>query len=152
MATKVQRRRMILDLMIDQNPSNHSELQDWLSERGVHATQATLSRDLRDLGVVKGPGGYRLPEADGDANVRRDGSALRHALEQMLVRVDHGRNIVVLHTQPGNAGSLAYAIDHGDVPEMLGSVAGDDTILLVTSDTDQAGSLTERLRSLAGHC
>ena len=151
MSTKAQRRQLILDLIAEKNPSNHSELQDWLADKGIHATQATLSRDLRDLGVVKGPGGYRIDAIDGDGNGTVNGTELKRVLRQTLLGADHGQNLVVLHTRPGNANALAFALDHGDLPGMLGSLAGDDTILLATRNTAGARALTRRLRSLAGH-
>ena len=106
---------------------------------GIQTTQVTLSRDIRELGLLKTPEGYRqvTPAAGGPDLATVAGEFLRDA------RV--AQNLIVLRTSPGNANSLAVALDNEELPEVVGTLAGDDTILVVAPDAQTAGKLREKL-------
>lgn len=123
-----------------------------LADEGLIVTQATLSRDLADLGAVKHVGSdgrsvYTLPEdpehpAPGDQRLGR-------ILAEVLIGADHSGNIVVLRTPPGAAQYLASAIDHSGWEHIIGTVAGDDTVLIVSKDPEGGERLADRLLTLA---
>ena len=151
MSTKPRRRQRIAELIAGRGVASQEQLQNLLAADGIAVTQATLSRDLRDLGVMKGPGGYILP---GDSAAAEHTPAvaadLQSALKSFLVRAESGGNIVVLRTGPGRAQSLALDIDKAQLPPVIGTVAGDDTILVAARTPQQAGRLKKQLKQLAG--
>ncbi len=123
--------------------ANRIHTQDDLAQRlrdtfDIAATQVTLSRDIRELGLVKTSEGYRQIAATG-------GPDLASVAAEFLRDVRQAQNIVVLKTPPGNANSLAVAIDREDLPEVAGTLAGDDTVLIVTPDNAAAARLCVRL-------
>ncbi len=149
MVSKAHRRHRILELLEAHNPGSQYDLQELLATEGVDATQATLSRDLHALGVSKGPRGYVLT-APRDT-VERNGRSLERTLQRELLSADYGGNTVVLHTRPGHANSLAIAIDGARLAEVVGTIAGDDTVLVITGSAPKARALVTRLRTRAGH-
>jgi len=106
---------------------------------GIETTQVTLSRDIRDLGLVKTPEGYRQLEA------APQGPDVESIAGELLQDVRVAQNLIVLRTSPGNANALAVALDKADWPEVVGTIAGDDTILVVTPDSSAAGKLRAKL-------
>jgi transcriptional regulator of arginine metabolism len=119
-----------------------------LRRAGFHVTQATVSRDIRELNLVKivGPDGrhrYALPPAAGLATPE---SRLARLLAETYVSVARAQNLVLLKVLPGNAHAVAAVLDSLEVPGLLGTVAGDDTCLIVLSDADSAAALEGRLR------
>ena len=109
---------------------------------GIQATQVTLSRDIRDLGLLKTPQGYRqVAETPG-------GPAFETAISEFLQDARVAQNLIVLRTSPGNANALAVALDKQAWPEVVGTLAGDDTILVVTPDANTAVKLRQRLIGL----
>jgi transcriptional regulator of arginine metabolism len=147
MTGKSQRRHKIVELIEEQRIQSQEQLKQLLSEAGFEATQATLSRDLRDLQVSKGPSGYLLP---GSAPAPRRGAReLEDALRTHLLGVDRGGTIVVARTPPGHAQALAIAVDQARVRGVIGTVAGDDTVMIATRSTTQAGNVAHLLRQLA---
>ncbi len=151
-AAKARRQQHIRDLIAARTPASHAELQAWLARNGFRVTQATLSRDLHDLGVAKAPDGYVLADK-GHGGPVDDGQALSRVLRSELLGVECAQHTVVLRTRPGKANAVAVEIDRaaqGAVPEALGTVAGDDTIIVVTRSAAQARSLVRRLTRLAG--
>ncbi len=149
MATKARRQQRIRELIAARTPASHGELRAWLAAEGIRVTQATLSRDLHDLGVAKGPAGYLLPGEEVRGN--GDGLELSRVLRAELLAADCGEHTVVLRTQPGKANAVAVEIDRARarVPEALGTVAGDDTIIVVTKSAAKAKALVRRLAGLA---
>ncbi|QDU69047.1 arginine repressor [Engelhardtia mirabilis] len=146
--TKRQRRGAIVELLQTESIGSQAELAQRLADRGLVANQATLSRDLRDMGVVKGPDGYHLPEEPGAAD---DASAaLATALRRWAVSAVAAQNQVVLRTPPSGAQPLALAIDQADEPQILGTVAGDDTILVITRNPGSAKALVKHFAAAAG--
>ena len=143
---KDSRQGVILDVITRESISSQEMLRQRLAERGVCVTQATLSRDLKELGVVKraSDGAYQradaVPTAPGVAL-----GGLRRTTAEFLKRADRSEQLVVLRTDSGQAALLAIAIDRAVLPEVLGTVAGDDTILVICRDAAAARSLVEQL-------
>ncbi len=115
------------------------ELARELSARGIAATQVTLSRDIRDLGLVKAADGYRQLPAEAA------GTSLDDVINEYLLDIRIAQNLVVLRTSPANASSLAVAIDAEELPEVVGTIAGDDTVLIITPDAEVAEQFRQRL-------
>jgi transcriptional regulator of arginine metabolism len=148
MTDKPRRHHRIVQL-IQAGPVNSQEqLAAMLRQDGFAVTQATLSRDLRELGVMKGPLGYTMP---GDAPViaQVDGE-LQRALRTYLVKAESGGNLAVLHTGPGRAPLLALELDRARLKSVLGTVAGDDTIFIAARSSREAGRVLKQLRQMAG--
>jgi transcriptional regulator of arginine metabolism len=140
--TRAGRHARIVELLREQVVRSQTELAELLSDSGVQVTQATLSRDLEELGAVKMHGGYLIPE-DGNRPLRETtgtGPArLLRLLRELLTGVDSSGNIAVLRTPPGAAQFLASALDRSGLTDVVGTIAGDDTILVVARD-DGPGS------------
>lgn len=143
---KARRHREILSLVSSELVRTHVELANALGVRGISVSQGTLSRDLRELGVVKTPEGY-VPASRLDSPPRSD-VELVGAIAQFLVDGRTAQNLVVLITRPGSAGALAQFLDAARWPEILGTVAGDDTIFVATADSATARSVLGRLGAL----
>jgi transcriptional regulator of arginine metabolism len=107
--------------------------------QGIDTTQVTLSRDIRDLGLVKTSEGYRQVEAAAPA------PDVESIASELLQDVRVAQNLIVLRTSPGNANALAVALDQADWPEIVGTIAGDDTVLIVTPDNAAADRLRRKL-------
>jgi transcriptional regulator of arginine metabolism len=134
---KPQRQHRIARLLEDQAVSSQAQLVELLAADGVVATQATVSRDLEELGAVKVriPGGamaYAIPEHAKDRSAPDD--HLRRVMGEFVVDVSHSGNLVVLRTPPGSAHVIGSALDRAGLPDVLGNVAGDDTLLLICSE------------------
>jgi transcriptional regulator of arginine metabolism len=149
MNEKPARHARIRDLLSRTRIHSQEELQRLLRAQGVNATQATLSRDLRELGVLKGPEGYRLSEG-GTGHNPVDDRELQRALMAYMRGGNQAGNLVVLRTGPGHAQALALELDKSRLPETLGTVAGDDTIFVATGSGRQAARLLSRLSKLTG--
>jgi transcriptional regulator of arginine metabolism len=148
MTAKPRRQLIIRDLLAQGDIPNQERLAELLRSRGLQVTQATLSRDLHELGVVKGNAGYSLPnQPNGHAH---DAASLERALKEFLIRGDTGGNLAVLHTGPGSAPLLALEIDKASMKPVLGTVAGDDTVFVATRSPRDAGKLLTRFKELAG--
>ena len=148
---KARRQGMILEL-IDREPLHSQEaLRRRLRQRGFEATQATISRDITELGLVKraGDGAYRRP-GDLAASPPTVMNALDRMAAEFLRSVDRVQQLVVLRTGPGQAQPLALAIDRAQFPDAIGTIAGDDTILLIARDQRRAAALVKQLEKSAG--
>ncbi|MEE9383310.1 MAG: hypothetical protein V3V08_07840 [Nannocystaceae bacterium] len=149
MASRVQRHKRIAELVASHTIPNQQDLQDHLAAEGIVTTQATLSRDLQDLGVLKGPAGYVV--GPGAATPEDRARTLERTLRRELLSVQPAAAIVVLQTRPGHANSLAVELDATQLPEVVGTVAGDDTIFIATQSAAQSKSLVRFLKTLAQH-
>lgn len=150
---KPQRQHRITRLLEDQAVSSQAQLVELLAGDGVVATQATVSRDLEDLGAVKVriPGGtmaYAIPEHAKDKSAPDD--HLRRVMGEFVVDVAHSHNLVVLRTPPGSAHVIGSALDRAGLPDVLGNVAGDDTLILVCAEHTNGAEVAGRLAELAG--
>jgi transcriptional regulator of arginine metabolism len=158
--TRAGRRQLILDILGRQSVRSQGELLEILGRDGFAVTQATLSRDLVELGAVKVREGktlvYALPGQGGDRTARvapgpeEVSSRLRRQCEELLVTARVSANLVMVRTPSGAANYLASAIDHSDEMDILGTIAGDDTILIITSGVSKSRALANRLLALAG--
>jgi transcriptional regulator of arginine metabolism len=136
------RQGQILKIIRSREIYTQDELARELAQLGIQTTQVTLSRDMRDLGLVKTPEGYRnLPSEN-------SGPDLVDVVNEYLQDIRMAQNLVVLRTSPGNASSLAVAIDREELDEVVGTIAGDDTILVITQDAGTAGKFRDRMLEL----
>jgi len=137
--TKNYRQGQILKLIRAKRITTQDELARELRVEGIEATQVTLSRDIRELGLAKTADGYReiLPDSAG--------AELATVITEFLLDVRLAQNLVILKTSAGNANSLAVALDSEEWPEVAGTVAGDDTIFLACWDEQRAKAVQERL-------
>ena len=150
---KPQRQHKIGRLLEDQAVSSQTQLVELLATDGVIATQATVSRDLEELGAVKVriPGGtmaYAIPEHAKERAAPDE--HLRRVMGEFVVEVAHSGNLAVLRTPPGSAHVVASAIDRSGLPDVLGSVAGDDTLILVCAEQVGGAKVAADLAVLAG--
>lgn len=151
--TKNQRQHRIAKLLETQAVTSQAQLVTLLAAQGVDATQTTVSRDLEDLGAVKVrlPGGdtaYALPELPVQQIAPED--HLRRVLGEWVVEVAHSGNLVVLRTPPGSAHVVGSALDRSGLEEVVGTVAGDDTVLVVVGEQIGGATMASRLRDVAG--
>lgn len=146
MTTKARRRQILLDILSQQSVANQHRLAQLLSQRGVEVTQATLSRDLRDLNVYKGPSGYVLGQSAPEPLLNN--SQLEFSFKHYMLTVQAAGNIVVMRTRPGHAPPLASEIDRGGMAGVVGTIAGDDTIFIATVSPARAKSLVRMARGL----
>lgn len=149
---KHQRLDAIRQLLASTQVPNQDELRRRLRRRGFRVTQATLSRDIHELRLFKGPGGYALPQTNGTnghgAAADEDPPALAEMVESFAVRVRQAMNQVVVGTVLGGAQPLAAALDRAGWPEVVGTIAGDDTVLVICPDARRAGEIETRLRTM----
>lgn len=142
-ASRERRRAVLRDLVARYAVSSQSELVGLLAGAGITATQATVSRDLDELGITKTRGAdgtvsYALPEMP----------ALAQALRQFVVDIDASGNLAVVRTPPGTATAVAIAIDGSDVPGVLATLQGDDTVLVVAREPATGREVADRLRAI----
>jgi transcriptional regulator of arginine metabolism len=144
---KARRQALILE-MIDREPLHSQELlARRLQQRGFEVTQATVSRDIKELGLVKrsGDGAYQRPGAE-TTDPETALIALERAANEFLRNVERVQQLVVIRTGRGQAQALAEALDRARVPEAVGTIAGDDTILVVARGARAAAALVKRLK------
>jgi transcriptional regulator of arginine metabolism len=136
------RQGQILNIIRSQQIYTQDELARELVLHGIQATQVTLSRDIREMGLVKTSDGYRsLPSES-------SGPDLAGVIDEYMQDVKVAQNILVIRTSPGNANTLAVALDNEGLAEIVGTVAGDDTVLVVAPDNAAAAQLRKRLLDL----
>lgn len=148
---KHERHNAIRELLAGAQITNQDELRRKLRRRGFDVTQATLSRDIHELRIYKGPAGYTLPNGNGNiATAEEDEGppSVADVLESFGLRVRHAMNQVILRTVLGGAQPVAAALDHEDWPEVVGTLAGDDTVLIICQDVRHATSVEGRLRTI----
>jgi len=147
---KTRRQSAILDAVQRQPVRSQEQLRRLLKGAGFDVTQATLSRDVRELGLVKGgPEAAYQPPAVAGANGHAARSLLNRAVADYLARVDRVEQLVVLRTGPGQAQLLGVALDGARLPEVVGTIAGDDTILAIAPDVRRAKALVRWLEGLS---
>jgi transcriptional regulator of arginine metabolism len=150
---KTQRQHRIARLLEGSAVTSQGQLVELLEAEGIRATQATVSRDLEELGAVKVrvPGGelvYAIPELPKDQVAPED--HLRRVMSEWVVDVEPSANLVVLRTPPGSAHVVASALDRAGLPDVLGTVAGDDTMIVVVAEQAGGAAVAKRLAALAG--
>jgi transcriptional regulator of arginine metabolism len=144
------RQSVVLEIVESEAISSQEQLRDRLKARGIEATQATLSRDIHELGLIKRPadGAYRRPPATAADASGDPALVLRRAVEEYLRREEAVDHLLVLKTDTGQAQPLAVAIDRAQLHEIVGTIAGDDTILVICRTPKDASALASRLNEL----
>lgn len=145
--SKPLRHQRIRELITAEPIYTQEELRKRLAQSGIHVNQATLSRDIRELEVVKTVNGYAFP---GEIEAAAPLPSLTHLLREFLTDVREAENLLVLKTTPGSAQPVAAALDVANWEEVLGTIAGDDTILVVTQATSKCRRMAERIRQTIG--
>jgi transcriptional regulator of arginine metabolism len=133
------RQGQILKVIRSKEIYTQDELARELSQLGIQTTQVTLSRDMRELNLVKTSDGYRPLPAE------TSGPALADIANEFLLDIRCAQNLVVLRTSPGHASSLAIAIDQEELDEVVGTLAGDDTVLVISPDNETASKFRQRM-------
>lgn len=147
---KQKRHNTILDLINSKNIETQSELTQELINMGFAVTQATVSRDIKDLHIIKlqtGDGHYKYAQA-GSANIPKGGSRVRSIFSNSVLSVDCALNQIVIKTLSGMAQAAAIVIESMDWSEVLGTVAGDDTVLVIVRSEEKASELSEKLKGI----
>jgi transcriptional regulator of arginine metabolism len=142
---KNQRHIAIKDLLVKTSVTNQDELRRKLAGKGIHVTQATLSRDIRELKLMKGPAGYALPAGvdDEDDNL----PSVQNVLENFGLEVRQAQNLLVVLTTMGGAQPVAAAMDYEEWDEVVGTIAGDNTVLIICPDARKAEALKHRIEA-----
>lgn len=140
--TKKEKQQVLIEILGNETVSNQETLLQQLEARGVSLSQGSLSRYLRELGVEKQEGHYRLPNMAGHADTQHP---LWQAMRRTILRADAAGTLVVLHTFSGAAMAVAAAIDALGLREIAGCIAGDDTVFLATGSYSEAGRLAKDL-------
>ena len=150
---KNDRQSMILEIISQENIETQEQLLVRLQERGITSTQATISRDIKQMHLIKEPVGHGVYKYAVSGNRSRLNFAekLRTIFRESITSIDSAQNIVVIKTMPGLANGAAAAIDKLNIPEMLGTLAGDDTCFVVLKDTQSAASLCAEIREQIVH-
>lgn len=147
---KNDRQKMILDIIAQEVVETQEQLLSLLQERGFSGTQATISRDIKQLHLVKAPAGqgkYRYAVSDHDTKIHV-ADKLQTIFRESIVNVDYAQNLVVIHTMSGLANGAAAALDGMKIDQLLGTLAGDDTVLLIMRNTESAAELATSVKSM----
>jgi transcriptional regulator of arginine metabolism len=145
--SKAARQKAILDLLEQGPVENQDALQHSLVRRGFEVGQATLSRDIHELKLVKGPEGYaRITESKASETFL---PSVMHMAYQFIVEIRQAQNMLVIKTTVGSAQPVAAALDASHWPEVVGTLAGDDTVLVIAADKKKAHVLARRIRELS---
>lgn len=147
MITRKQRRELILGLVERNEIENQDQLLALLEVEGVQTTQATISRDLRDLGVSKGPKGYAVVKLEQVSRV--DLKELGRAIKANVRSIQRAGTLVVVRTGQGHGRPLGIKIDHANMPQVAGTIADDDTLFIATRSASQATEVCRLLRDIA---
>ena len=148
---KLKRQEMILKLISEQRISTQESLQDKLRECGFEVTQATVSRDIKNLDLIKvmsPDGGYCYAQKQPESG--RFAAKYRAIFVEAVVRVDYGQNITSIKCHTGMGNAACAALDRMEFPGVVGTLAGDDTVFILMKDTEQAIRLTEQINEMLG--
>lgn len=141
------RHSLIKNLITTQEVSNQTQLQKVLKQQGIKVTQATLSRDLNELGIV------RIPTSNGYAykiGASGDEATFKYHLADEIISIKHNENLVIIKTFPGRAQGVAVFVDRQDAVEILGTIAGDDTILVIPQSAKKIKKTIEQIKTILG--
>ena len=147
---KNNRQTMILDIIAKENVETQEQLLEHLRQRGITSTQATISRDIKELHLIKEPVGQGVYRYAVSVNRARLNVAdkLRTIFKESITSVDSAQNMVVIKTLSGLAGGACEALDHMDIAGLVGSLAGENTVFLVMKDTDAAELFCQEIREM----
>lgn len=147
---KNDRQAMILEIIAQENIETQEQLLTRLQARGLRCTQATISRDIKQLHLVKEPAGQGVYKyaVSGNRTTLNVAAKLRTILREGVVSIDYAQNIVVVKTMPGLANGACSALDNMEINDIVGSLAGDDTVLLVMRNTEAAELLCQEIKDM----
>ena len=147
---KNNRQNLILEIISQENIETQEQLLARLQERGIVSTQATISRDIKQMHLIKEPMGHGVYKyaVSGNRTKLNLAEKLRTIFRESITSIDYAQNIVVLKTMPGLASAACSALDNMDIAYMVGSLAGDDTAFLVMRDNDSAQDFCEELKAM----
>ena len=147
---KNNRQSMILEIISQENIETQEQLLSRLQERGISSTQATISRDIKQMHLIKEPVGQGVYKYAVSGNRTRLNIAekLRTIFRESITSIDYAQNIVVIKTMPGLASAACSALDNMDISIMVGSLAGDDTAFLLMRDTETAETFCEEIKGM----
>jgi transcriptional regulator of arginine metabolism len=140
---KSQRHTAIRDLLVKTTVTNQGELRRKLADTGFHVTQATLSSDIRELKLMKGPDGYALPDDSDDDSLPE----IAGVLQDFCLEVRQAQNLLVVVTTMGGAQPVAANLDYEEWDDVVGTIAGDNTVLIVCPDIPKANALKARIEA-----
>nr|WP_325186404.1 arginine repressor [uncultured Oscillibacter sp.] len=147
---KNNRQAMILEIISQENIETQEQLLAKLQERGISSTQATISRDIKQMHLIKQPAGqgvYKYAVSDNRSRLNF-AEKLRTIFRESITSIDSAANIVVIKTMPGLASAACSALDNMDLPYMVGSLAGDDTAFLLMRDTEAAEAFCGEIKEM----
>lgn len=150
--TKAQRHTMIKDLITKNEIDTQNALADALIESGFNVTQATVSRDIKELGLIKvlsESGKYKYAQPAKNDEAVNVSSKMLNVFCESVISINHSQNIIVVKTLSGSANAAASLIDRLSIPEIFGCIAGDDTIMVVVSSSEVAPEIAEKLHKIA---
>lgn len=147
---KMTRQSLILEIISNEQIETQEQLLSALREKGVTSTQATISRDIKQLHLIKEPVGQGIYKYSVSGNRAKLNVAekLRTIFRESVLSIDHAQNIVVLKTMPGLASAACSALDHMELPYIVGSIAGDDTAFLAVRDAETAASFCDEIQEM----
>lgn len=147
---KNDRQAMILEIIAQENIETQEQLLTRLQARGFRCTQATISRDIKQLHLIKEPVGQGVYKyaVSGNRTTLNVAAKLRTIFRECIVSIDYAQNIVVVKTMPGLANGACSALDNMDMNDIVGSLAGDDTALLVMRNTEAAELLCQEIKDM----
>jgi len=147
---KNSRQAMILEIVSQENIETQEQLLACLRDRGIRCTQATISRDIKQLHLIKEPVGQGVYKyaVSGRRTELNLAEKLRTIFRECIVSIDYAQNIVVIKTMPGLANGACSALDNMDMNDIVGSLAGDDTVFLVMRTTESAELLCQEIRDM----
>ena len=147
---KAERQEVIRNILNEQEIQTQEELAEALRKRGFSVTQATVSRDIREMRLIKlsrSNGGYQYGIHEGNTDIGSNERMIR-MLRECMLSVESSGQMIVIKTLSGSANTAAEALDSMDMPDILGSIAGDNTIFLVARAEEKASMIAERVRNL----
>ncbi|MBQ2717917.1 MAG: arginine repressor [Clostridia bacterium] len=145
---KQKRQQILLDIVTKVEVDTQEEIIKLLNEQGLNVTQATVSRDIKEMGLVKTSGRVKKYKYAQVTQIHKDSAKLLNLFKAAVNSIDQAQNLVVVKTIIGNANAVAAAIDAQRIPGVIGTLAGDDTVLVVTKDNDDANFVIEELNFL----
>ncbi|WP_027340047.1 arginine repressor [Halonatronum saccharophilum] len=148
---KSKRHLKIMDLVKDKAVQTQEDLTNALKEEGIDVTQATISRDIKQLGLIKIPmkgGGYKYSLPPKQREKINATSRMKRMFQDSVVNIDYSENLIVINTLPGTAQGIAALLDSTEWDKVIGTIAGDDTILIIVKPKDAVDKVLEKLESL----
>ena len=147
---KNDRQAMILEIISQENIETQEQLLSRLQERGISSTQATISRDIKQMHLIKEPVGHGVYKyaVSGNRTKLNFAEKLRTIFRESITSIDYAQNIVVIKTMPGLASAACSALDNMDINYMVGSLAGDDTAFLLMQDAESAAAFCEEIKEM----